>query len=496
MNKLICWLFSIIGVIQFFDVMSIYTDFIHGDKLLAFQASTSAFSLLVLFIGVFLMIKRFRSHAKELLYHIEHDSQTKLPNRSYFEKCLDKAFKEAEEKACSFSVIAIRIDRYDELNFTLGHKLTDQISHKIYEVIREIIKPEDEIAHLVSRSLGVLLNKADAEQTEQLLNAISERFEQPLKIDGMRIDIDIHMGVARYPEHGSSKALLMQHAAFARYLAEKDHKKWCVYSSYLDSTNIHRLSLMGELLKGLKNEECLLYYQPKVDVKTKKTVEVESLIRWKHPVHGFISPDEFIPLAEQTGHINELTRFVVREGYKQAKIWKDKNIPVRISINLSPRNLVDKKLTDLIFSLADELALDPKMIMFEVTESAIVNDPAEALKMLYKMKDKGFLLSLDDFGTGYSSLEYLKDMPVDELKIDQSFVLDVERNEKNQAILKSTTQLAHNLGLKLVAEGVENQISFDLAESYGVDTIQGYFISKPLPVEEFNLWYQKSPWGK
>jgi EAL domain-containing protein (putative c-di-GMP-specific phosphodiesterase class I) len=288
----------------------------------------------------------------------------------------------------------------------------------------------------------------------------------------------------------------LKRADFAMYEAKKSLSGIAVYESGRDEHSLRRLSLMMELKQAVMRDELELYFQPKIDVRTERVVHAEALIRWKHGVHGIMRPDEFIPLAEQSGNIGLITKWVLRKAIAQCAAWNRSGLDMTVAVNLSALDLFDSELPTFISGLLSEEGLSPTRLVLEITESAVMEDTAYALKILSELKARGVVLAIDDFGTGYSSLGHLKRLPVDELKIDKSFVLNLtETSTDDLMIVRSTIELGHNMGLIVIAEGVETIESWRILKRLGCDMAQGYFMSPPLPASQFHEWFVTSKWG-
>jgi EAL domain-containing protein (putative c-di-GMP-specific phosphodiesterase class I) len=279
------------------------------------------------------------------------------------------------------------------------------------------------------------------------------------------------------------------------HVSKKTGASYIVYDPARDKHSPQRLGLMGELHFAIEHNELILFYQPKISLKTRHIVGVEALVRWKHPNRGMIPPDQFILPAEKTGLIHPLTRWVIASGMRQCKAWREAGIGLTVSVNLSARNLLDPKLPAQVAEQLESAGVNSDWMRFEITESAIMADPVHALDVLMKLHGMGIHFSIDDFGVGYSSLEYLQKLPVDTIKIDKSFIVNMIRNPNNTVIVRSTIDLAHNLGLRAVAEGVENKDLWDRLEALGCDIAQGYYMCKPMPADDLMRWLQESPWG-
>ena len=297
------------------------------------------------------------------------------------------------------------------------------------------------------------------------------------------------MGVALFPKHGRDVDTIIQRAEVAMYAAKQQKNGYAIYSPKLDSYSPRRLTLMGELRQALQDDELVLYYQPKANLKTGTVDKAEALIRWQHPEHGLLTPDDFIDLAERTGLIKDVTRWVLDESIKQILLWQQKGLSINLSVNLSPSSLLGTELPEILTGILSSHNLGGTVLTIEITETSIIQDPDMAHAILSRLKKLGIDISIDDFGTGYSSLAHLKKLPVSELKIDKSFVMDMLANEDDEIIVKSIIDLAHNLNLTVVAEGVESrEIALRLQE-LNCDELQGYYFSKALPADQFESWH-------
>jgi EAL domain-containing protein (putative c-di-GMP-specific phosphodiesterase class I) len=312
--------------------------------------------------------------------------------------------------------------------------------------------------------------------------------EQPFMLDGHAVSIGASIGVVAYPEHGTDAKVLLRHADVAMYAAKRAGIGYSVYSCEQDTNDPDRLTLIGELRAAIGSDELVLHYQPKLSLLTGRCDQVEALVRWQHPQRGLVPPDHFIPLAEQTGLIKSLTRWVLTEAIRQIRAWLDSGLNITIAVNLSMRNLHDPELVDLVTQLLQARGVSPAMLKVEVTESAVMTDPKRALDCLARLRAIGVEVAIDDFGTGQSSLSYLKQMPIEEIKLDRSFVTDMGTDKNDFSIVRSTIELAHNLGLRVIAEGVENQATWDLLVELGCDLAQGYHMSRPLTEPSLRLW--------
>ena len=442
-------------------------------------------------------VRRERERTDNLIQHIAfHDPLTDLPNRNLlFDRLLD-AIRRDDGKGHPMALLLMDLDRFKEVNNTLGHDCGDRLLQEVGRRLKAALFERDMVARLGGDEFAVWLPKiADSKHIEWVIQKILESLTPPFMLENIPIVVEASIGVALYPDHGSDAETLFRRADVAMYQAKKSGIGHAVYSRDQDQYNPVRLALMGELRHAIEHDEMLLYYQPTIRLKDRMVTGVEALVRWKHPNRGMIPPDQFIGPAEQTGLIYPLTHWVLQTAMRQCGVWWRAGVKMPVSINLSARNLSDAKLPGQVADLLRATGVSPDWMTFEITESAIMADPAHALEILTTIHETGVRLSIDDFGTGYSSLSYLRKLPVDRLKVDKSFVIHMTENEGDAKIVRSTIDLAHNLGLEVVAEGVETQEVLDRLTEMGCDAAQGYYMSKPLPANELTHWLKHSPWG-
>jgi diguanylate cyclase (GGDEF)-like protein len=439
------------------------------------------------------MMEGIAEREEKIAYQARHDMVTGLPNRLAFEAHLAQAIGAAP--AMRLSIAFLQIGRFAEINNTLGHDTGDQLMRALSQSVKNITPPQTFLARHASNMFALCLptpgDAAESDWIERLLSI----FTGQVDLAGSKIDIMATIGLARYPDHGVTPRMLLQRADSAVYVAKQKNAPYAVYDADLDPHKPERLSMMGELRQGLEKGQFRLYYQPKIDIATGRITAAEALIRWVHPERGFMPPDQFIPLAEQTGNIAHVTAWALETAIAQVRDWESKKITARIAVNLSARDLINRHLPDMIRERLAFHHVGADRLILEITESAIMEDPVHALSVLTALNGMGLTLSIDDYGTGYSSLAYLKSLPVQEIKIDKSFVLHLAGSANDQILVRSTIELGHNLGLKVTAEGIEDAASLAILAEHGCETGQGYHISKPLPAPEFEAFYLTSRWS-
>ncbi|MBV5328839.1 MAG: bifunctional diguanylate cyclase/phosphodiesterase [Chlorobium sp.] len=420
-----------------------------------------------------------------------HDQLTDLPNRVLLRDRLDQAIQASlREKGKKLALLLLDLDHIKEVNDTLGHYNGDRLLKQVALRLKETIpRSSDTLARLGGDEFAILLSSISINNDVIIiLKKIQNALTSPFVLEGLKIDVQASIGIAIFPDNGRDVDTIMQRADVAMYAAKQGKMGYAIYSTDLDKHSPRRLTLMGEMRQAIDNNELLLYFQPKIDLKTNSITGVEALVRWQHPQHDFMLPDEFIPLAERTGLINQLSIWVLRHAIDQIVKWHNQDISISVAINISPSTLLDHELPDVVTGVLASSGLDPGYITIEITEGSIIKDPERALEILNRLANIGIRISIDDFGTGYSSLAYLKRMPVSEVKIDRSFVKDMLINENDAVIVRSIIELGHNLGMKVVAEGVENKETATRLTELGCDILQGFYLSKPLAAKDFQVW--------
>lgn len=431
-------------------------------------------------------VRRLGKGARERLQHLaSHDLLTDLPNYGFFSERIAQAILSAERGRNQVVVLVMRVNRFHEMNEALGDQLCDVLLMQLARRLTAESHSSLTFACLRSNEFGVLIPAADnGEAGVQLVHEITNVLERPFIIgDGLKLEIQVSFGIALFPDHAAAADLLIRRARGALALAKKSHSPYAFYTEEQQSSH-RQLSLIGDLRRAIVGQQLFLLYQPKVDLATLRLAGVEALVRWKHPDLGILTPDHFIPLAEKTGLIMPLTLWVLNEALRQCNSWNQENVPLSVAVNLSPWNLQSSALPEQIRGLLSSSGVHPSQLELELTESAIMANPRQAAEILRVMKQMGLQLTVDDFGTGYSSLAHLNRLPIDTIKIDKSFVIKMATETQDAVIVRSMIHLAHNLGLKVVAEGVENRQTMDMLRKMGCDMAQGYHISHPRPAEE------------
>jgi diguanylate cyclase (GGDEF)-like protein len=416
------------------------------------------------------------------------DPLTQLPNRSQFGERLQQCMAGARTRQQPLAVLVMGLDRFKYVNDTLGYGVGDHVLREVALRLRQLLERADCVARLGGDEFAVLLPGHDRAQVTALSEAIVSALERPFFFDNQPLDVSASIGISLFPDHAHSAEELVRHADIAMYIAKRNRTGFALYDSSYDTSQQQHLSLLSELRHAVEHGELRLYYQPKVHLGSALVVAAEAQIRWAHPTRGMVPPVQFIPFAEQTGYIRVLTQWVLQEAIRQCGAWRNSGLDIQVSVNLSTRDLMHRDLPDHVAALLREHEVPPQSLCLEITESSFMEDPANAQKVLDRLADLGVSLSIDDYGTGYSSLSYLMKLPVNELKIDRSFVARISENGDLATIVRSTIELGHSLGLKVVAEGVEDPQGYALLRTLGCDSAQGYFMSPPLPAEAFRNW--------
>ena len=413
-----------------------------------------------------------------------HDALTGLPNRTLFSHRIDQVLTAGRRSDRIAAVMLIDLDHFKEINDTLGHHAGDRLLQEVAERLDATLDETDTVARLGGDEFGVLLPECDGhEEAGAVAERLLTQLREPFSIDGLTLEVDASIGIACAPDHGADVEQLNQRADIAMYAAKEGGRGYVMFEPQLDRYSPRRLSLAGSLRSAIADGEIVLFYQPKAKLSNGKIIGVEALARWRHPRLGLIGPSEFVPIAEQTGLIGPLTTHVLEEALHQVRQWADQGEELSVAVNLSARSFLDAQLAVEIPRLLERTGVPAHLLELEITESMLMLDPARAKVTLDRLSAIGLSLSVDDFGTGYSSLANLKRLPVDGIKIDKSFVIDMPHDASDAAIVRSTIDLAHNLGLRVVAEGVESHEAWRRLEDLGCDLAQGFHVSRPIPAE-------------
>jgi diguanylate cyclase (GGDEF)-like protein/PAS domain S-box-containing protein len=441
-----------------------------------------------LVIGSLRDVSERKAETEALQYRVLHDPLTGMPNRTFLRERLEEAVRAAEREMKPCAVLLMDLNGFKSVNDSLGHQAGDDVLQQVGERMRSVLRKADTVSRYGGDEFAVVpWGASDVPRAVLIAEKLLRAIDRPFLIDDQPIKISISVGIAVYPQHADSAEALMRRADVAMYAAKRARSGYSIYSVDQEGgENGDRVPLIGKLRYAIDQFELLLHYQPIVSISDGRPVKVEALVRWGHPSHGLLPPDDFIPSAEQTDLIKALTAWVLNEALSQVSAWSKAGIEIGVSVNLSARNLLDDELPDAVAELLRTWQIPPERLSLEITERTIIATEAEAT--LLRLHETGVQLSVDDFGTGYSSLSHLKYLPVQEIKVDKSFVLDMATNWDGAAIVRSTIDLGHNLGLKVTAEGVEDAKTAGLLRGYGCDYVQGFYIARPAAAETLGPW--------
>lgn len=427
-----------------------------------------------------LFANQIQNETEMLEYQASHDPLTDLPNRKMLNERLQNTLLRSNVSGSPLVLIISDLNHFKEINDTLGHHIGDLVLQQAAERLYNTVRKTDTVARLGGDEFSILLPDTNLKQAERIASEIVDVFSIPFVAEGHNLNVGISIGLVESPLHGKDVNILVQRADVAMYDAKRGNKGYAIYNPSEDTHHVSKLELMTDLGQAINNDILEVHYQSKLDIRTNKIVGAEALARWNHPERGYIQPDEFIPLAEQTGLIKPLTHYVIREGLHQCSIWRSNGLDIGIAINVSVQCLHDHELTKSLRTYLAKYELPAESCTIEITESDIMVDPIRAKSVLMEIASIGCKISIDDFGTGYSSLAYLKQLPVSEIKIDRSFVLEMINDDNDKVIVRTIIDLAHNLDLSVIAEGVTTDSVLQMLMELGCDTAQGYFISKPM----------------
>ena len=444
------------------------------------------------FGGAIVMLKDVterRLAAEALRHQALHDALTGLPNRTLLQDRLQQAVFSARRENRRIAVLLIDLDRFKDVNDAFGHHYGDLLLKEVGDRLQHALRESDTVARLGGDEFAVILSSClEVEDAKLAAVKILKALDEPFIIEQQNLRVAGSIGVVVHPDHGEDVNTLLRRADVAMYAAKREGDGYSMHGTDQEEASASRLKLSAQLRDGIRLGELELYYQPKVGLRTRELKGVEALVRWNHPEQGLVVPDAFIPLAEQTGLIKPLSRWVVETALHQWREWHRRGLELTVAFNLSMRNLHDPHLPDMLEELLQGFHLPPGALQAEITETVLMTNATRTLDVVTRLSNLGVQLSIDDFGTGYSSLAYLKRLPVRELKIDKSFVHDMAANENDMVIVRSTIDLGHSLDMKVTAEGVETPEAWDRLDALGCDLAQGYYMARPMPVAAFESW--------
>jgi len=467
----------------------------HGVRVAATIALVVDFLLLVL-CGIILLMhqRRVERQAVESRHRALHDSLTGIGNRVLLGDRVEGALRLAERNAETVALLLLDLNRFKEINDTLGHHCGDLLLQEVASRLSGALRDSDTVARLGGDEFAVVLpdigSAAEAREVAERLLAV---LQCPADLDGTAVDVSGSIGVAVYPLDSRNSTELLQHADIAMYAAKRGHLGVAVYDMETAQRDLRQLSVLGELRRALDEHELVLHYQPKVYTGSGYTCGVEALVRWQHPQRGLLGPGEFIPLAEDSELIHPLTDYVLEAALDQHDRWRDEGVVLPLAVNVATQCLLADTFADRVAAALARHRAEPGHLTLEITESALIADPDRAAAVLATLRQLGVRLSIDDFGTGYASMAYLQRIPLDELKIDRCFITTLQSSHGNQAIVRAVLELAHALGLEVVAEGVEDGSTETALSDMGCDMAQGYHLSRPIPGPEVTAWLAAHP---
>ncbi len=479
-----------------FEVHNDYAPVAKAARDAALPVTLVMFSVLVaLYAALFPVLRRtarrLREHVDAIRHQALHDALTGLPNRDLFGDRAEQALARARREADSVAILLLDLDRFKEVNDTLGHRSGDRVLEMAARALSTVARESDTVARLGGDEFGVVAPSTDAAGALGLAERLLHGLAQPIVVDEVELDIGASIGIALFPRDGATPELLLRHADVAMYVAKETHRPE-LYATERDQYSPERLSLITGLRRAISNGELVVHYQPQVDVPSRRIQSVEALVRWEHADLGLLAPDRFIPVAEHTGLIRLVTSYVLDRALRQSQQWRAAGLDVGVAVNVSARDLMDVHFPDEVAGSLERWRVPAGRLELEVTENAILTDPARARDVMQRLADLGVTLAIDDFGSGHSSLGHLKRLPVHVLKIDKSFVLNMAADENDAVIVRSTVDLGHNLGLRVVAEGVEDEAAWNALADLDCDTAQGFLIGRPLTAEAMTLLLERS----
>jgi diguanylate cyclase (GGDEF)-like protein/PAS domain S-box-containing protein len=439
-----------------------------------------------------------KSQVTRLRHQAMHDGLTNLPNRTMLFETLNREIDRAREGNATLALLLMDLDRFKEVNDTFGHQFGDLLLQQVAFRLRNQLRESDTVARLGGDEFAILLGGAmDSTDVARMARNILNALEQPVIVDGQVLEVGASIGIALYPSHGTDARMLLRRADVAMYAAKQAQTGYSFHRDENEAKqqSADQLSLVVELRHALERNELEPFFQPKLHMRSGLMTRAEVLLRWNHPQRGQISPTVFVPIAERTGLIRTVTDWLLERALAQVHAWRDAGAPIHIAVNISAKSLLDQALPSKIHSMLTKWDVDPRFLKIEITESSIMADPAHALAVMSMLQSMGVRLSVDDFGTGYSSLTHLRELPIDEIKIDKSFVTGMTTSDADAAIVRTVIDLGHNLGKQVCAEGVEDEATWNMLRDLGCDLAQGFWISRPVNATELMDWLVKTSWG-
>ncbi len=470
-----------------------YPPIVAAGQQNALQVTKVVAVILLAICACFFMVLRLMTHrirrrmramedqVEQMEHYAYHDTLTGLPNRTLFYDRMEQALQTAQRSGVTVAVMVMDLDRFKEINDTFGHDSGDQLLREVAINLRGGLRQSDTVARLGGDEFAILApSVAGPLGAMTLADRAVEALQRPHQVSGVEVDVDASIGVALYPHHGQGVDALLRCADIALYVS-KASREPALYAVEHDHHSADTLALSAQLRRVIAQREITLYYQPKVDFRTGRIRGLEAVVRWEHPTRGLLMPGQFVPLAERTGLIRAMTSLVLDLALEQCSAWGDAGLNVAIAVNITDRDLLDQRFPYEVRDLLEKWQVHPSLLELEITENTVLTDPVRARSVLVSLNEMGIRLAIDDFGIGSSSLGYLKRLPVNVLKIDKSFVLQMLVNEDDRVIVRSTIDLGHNLGLEVVAEGVENSTTWEELRELGCDIAQGFYFSAPMP---------------
>jgi diguanylate cyclase (GGDEF)-like protein/PAS domain S-box-containing protein len=438
-----------------------------------------------------------RNEIVALRHQAMHDGLTDLPNRMMLFDRLADALEAARSDGRLIALLLMDLDRFKEVNDTFGHHFGDVLLKQVAFRLRNQLHVDDTVARLGGDEFAIVLTSAlDANAVAMTARRILNSLQQPFVVEGQVLEVGASIGIALYPQHGSDARTLMRRADVAMYATKQSNAGFTFHERDEQESRVpDQLSLIVEMRTAIERNEFELYYQPKQHLHSGLITRVEVLVRWNHPRRGLLMPVSFVPIAERTGLIKPMTDWILDKAMQQCREWQDEGAPIHVAVNVSAKSLLEETLPSKVQAVLDKWNIDPRFLKIEITESSIMADPAHALAIMSMLQSMGVRLSVDDFGTGYSSLTHLRELPIDEIKIDKAFVMGMLTSDADAAIVRTVIDLAHNLGKQVCAEGVEDAETLRRLEEMGCDLAQGYFISRPVPAATLMTWLTENSWG-